>query len=116
MLLTIRKGIDKPVTINNWHKGGKFQQRGLRTNLQNIFSQMFKSRKLYLSGHVLGEAFDMDVSGLTASQVRKWIQNNSYLFPFKIRLEYKKRGKEITWVHVDCIQEDRNPKIYLFNV
>lgn len=116
MLLILRKNIDRPITINNWYKGGKFSQRGLRTNLQNIFRQMFKSGKLYLSGHVLGEAFDLDVKGLKATQVRSWILNNSRLFPFKIRLENKKNGKPISWVHIDCLQESENPKVYLFNV
>jgi hypothetical protein len=46
MLLIIRKGIGKPITINNWYWGGRFSQRGLRTNLQQIFSSMFKRKKL----------------------------------------------------------------------
>lgn len=116
MLLILRKNINAPITINTWHKGGKFSQRGLRTNIQNIFRQMFKTGRLYLSGHVLGEAFDLDVKGMTASQVRSWILYNQDLFPFKIRLELNKNGKEITWVHIDCIQESKNPKVYFFNV
>lgn len=116
MLLIIREGLNKPITVNNWHKKGRFSQRGLRSNMQNIFRQMFWSRKLYLSGHVLGEAFDFDVKGMSANDVRKWILDNDNLFPFKIRLESKKRGKFINWVHIDCIQEVKNPKVYLFNV
>ena len=116
MLLILREGIGKPITINTWHRGGKFSQRGLRTNVQNIFKQFFTSGKLYLSGHVLGEAFDLDVKEMSASSVREWIVINQYLFPFKIRLEQNKRGEEISWVHIDCIQESKNPKIYFFNV
>lgn len=116
MLLILREGIGKPITINNWHKGGKFSQRGLRSNVQNIFRQLTLSLKLYLSGHVLGEAFDLDVKGMSSIEVRNWIQVNSHLFPFKIRLEHKKNGVEINWVHIDCIQEEHNPKVYLFNV
>lgn len=116
MLLIIRKNIDKKITINNWFWGGKFTQRGLRTNLQNIFRQMFLSFKLYLSGHVLGEAFDFDVEGMTAPEVRYWIKANAHLFPFKIRLERNKNGKPINWTHADVIQEDHNPKIYEFDV
>ena len=116
MLLILRENIDAPITINTWHKGGNFSQRGLRTNVQNIFSQLFKSGKLYLSGHVLGEAFDLDVKGMSANQVREWIVYNQRLFPFKIRLEHKKNGKDISWVHIDCIQESKNSKVHLFNV
>ncbi|WP_435415857.1 hypothetical protein [Polaribacter aestuariivivens] len=116
MLLIIRENLGKPITINNWFWGGKFSQRGLRTNLQNIFKQMFSSGKLYLSGHVLGEAFDFDVEGMTAPEVRNWIKQNQHLFPFKIRLERNKNGKPINWTHADALQEDHNPKVYEFDV
>ena len=116
MLLILRVNIDRPITINTWHLGGKLSQRGLRSNLSNIFRQMFKSQKLYLSGHVLGEAFDLDVKTMSPREVRNWIQINKNLFPFKIRLEHLKGGKEINWVHIDCIQESHNPEVYLFNV
>lgn len=116
MLLIIRKNINKPMTINTWFWGGKFSQRGLRSNVQNIFRQMFMSLKLYLSGHVLGEAFDFDVKGMTAPEVRVWIKENQHLFPFKIRLERNKNGKPINWVHADTIQENHNPLIYEFDV
>lgn len=115
-LLITRKGIGKPMTINNWKWGGRFSQRGLRTNMQNIFRQMFKSKRLYLSGHVLGEAFDFDVQGMSAESVRGWIIDHAYLYPMKIRLENLKNGKPINWVHLDTIQEDHNPEVYLFNV
>lgn len=115
-LLITRVNIGRKITINTWAWGGVFSQRGLRTNLQNIFRQLTKSLKLYLSGHVLGEAFDFDVDGMTAEEVRNWIKANSDLYPMRIRLEHRKNGKPITWVHLDTIQELRNPKIYFFNV
>ncbi|WP_397445966.1 hypothetical protein [Polaribacter sp. R77954] len=116
MLLIVRQNINRPMTINTWHIGGKFSQRGLRTNLQEIFRKRFNLGKLYLSGHVLGEAFDFDVRGMTAIEVRTWIKENSELFPFKIRLERNKNGQPINWVHLDAIQETRNPKVYEFDV
>lgn len=115
-LLIVREGIGKPITINNWYWGGKFSQRGLRSNLQNLVRQMFLSFKLYLSGHVLGEAVDFDVEGMTAEEVRQWIIDHEYLFPMQIRLEHKKNGKPIKWTHMDVIQEEHNPQVYLFNV
>lgn len=115
-LLITRVNIGRKITINNWAWGGKFTQRGLRSNLQNIFRQLTKTLKLYLSGHVLGEAFDFDVDGMTAEEVRDWIKGNEHLYPMRIRLEHKKNGKPITWVHLDTIQELHNPKVYFFNV
>lgn len=116
MLLITRKNLDRKMTINNWKWGGKFSQRGLRTNLQNIFRQLTKTLKLYLSGHVLGEAFDFDVEGMTPDEVRQWFDDNQHLFPFRIRLERNKNGEPITWVHADTVQELHNPKIYFFDV
>jgi len=115
-LLIIRKNIDRSITVNDWAWGGKFTQRGLRSNLGYIFLKMFKRGKLYLSGHVLGRAFDFDVKGMTAIEVRQWIVDNEKLFPHKLRLEWKMKGKEIRWVHLDLIWEKKNPHIYKFNV
>lgn len=115
-LLITREGINRPMTINNWKWGGRFSQRGLRTNLQNIFKQFFRSGKLYLSGHVLGEAFDFDVDGMNSEAVRGWIIDHAYKYPMKIRLENLKNGRPINWTHLDTIQEPHNPKVYLFNV
>lgn len=115
-LLIIRANIDKPITVNNWYWGGKFSQRGLRSNLQQIFASYFKRRKLYLSGHVMGKAIDFDVKGMTAEEVREWILKHQELFPFKIRLEHKLKGKAINWVHLDVFQDETKPHIYLFNI
>lgn len=115
-LLIIRENLNLPITINTWHRGGRFTQRGLRSNIQNMFRQLTKSGKLYLSGHVLGEAFDFDVQGLDAMYVRLWIERHEHLFPMHIRLEDFKNGQPISWVHLDTIQEEQNPKVYRFNV
>ena len=112
-LLIVREGLNKPITINTWVWGGRFSQRGLRHNL----SPMVKSKsRLYLSAHMLGKAVDFDVKGMSATQVRTWIKSNPELFACKIRLEENLRGKEINWVHLDTIHEEKNPKIYLFDV
>ena len=41
---------------------------------------------LYLSAHVLGKAFDLDVDGMTAPEVRIWIKENQSLFPHKNKI------------------------------
>jgi hypothetical protein len=115
-LLIIRKELDRPITINNWFWGGEFTQRGLRDNLTPIFKSKFENNRLYLSGHVLGMAIDFDVKGMTANEVRNWLAESDYLFPCKIRLERKLKGKFINWVHLDVKSQDKNPKVYLFDV
>lgn len=113
-MLIIRTNLNRKIYVNNWHKGGGFSQRGLRSNVQQIFRVYFRRRKLYLSGHVMGKAIDFDVEGMTACEVRVWIVENEHLFPFKIRLENTQGGKVISWVHLDVVQDESKPKIYLF--
>ena len=115
-ILIIRKTINKPFTINTWYKGGRFDERGLRDNVQDILKNKTIKGSLYLSAHVLGKALDFTVEGMTAEEVRDWIIANQHILPYKIRLEHKKNGKPITWVHLDVIFELHNPKVYLFNV
>ncbi len=110
-LLIVREGLGKGIIANNWHGGGRFDERGLRTNVQGIFKGYFKKKKLYLSAHVMGKAVDFDVIGMKAEAVREWIVMNQGRFPFKIRLE-----NNVNWVHIDVIHEDKNPKVYLFDV
>jgi len=115
-LLVVRVLIDKPITVNNWHLGGKFSQRGLRSNMGSIFMSKFKKGTMYLSGHVLGKAVDFDVEGMTAVEVRDWLKQHDEVLPFKIRLENNMNGRPISWVHLDVIWNMANPKVYKFNV
>ncbi len=110
-VLIIRKKLGKPMYANNWYKkGGRFSQRGLRTNIQQIVRKKSLKDRLYISAHVLGKALDFDVQGMTAHQVREWIIQNHSIFPYKIRLE-----GNVTWVHLDIISEEKNSKVYVFN-
>ena len=105
-LLIVRLKLDKAMTVNS---GGR-EQRGLRTNIQPLVRDKAERNQLYISAHILGRAFDFDVKGMTAQEVRDWIVDNADLFPFKIRLE-----DGVSWVHLDDIDEEKNPKVYLFN-
>ena len=107
----VREGLNKTITVNNWHIGGRFEQRGLRDNTQSIVRNKTAKGKLYLSAHVLGKAVDFDVKGMTAQEVRQWIVDNHELFPCKVRLE-----DGVNCVHLDVISEEKNPKVYLFKV
>jgi len=108
-MIILREAFGKPITINNWHIGGRFSQRGLRTNVQPLVKKKTKRNKLYISAHILGKAVDFDVKGMTARQSRAFIIENIHLLPYKIRLE-----AGVTWVHLDTTWEDKNPKIHIF--
>lgn len=117
-LLILREGINKPFTVNTWYWGGRYDERGLRTNICDIVYKKTLKKKLYLSGHLLGKAFDFKVKGMTSDDVRQWAVDNSHLFPCKIRFENVNTltGKPITWVHFDTKWIERNPKVYLFDI
>lgn len=117
-LLIMREGIGLPFTVNDWQKGGRYDERGHRANIQEIVKGKTDKGIVYLSAHPMGKAFDFKVKGMSSDDVRQWIVDNACLFPCKIRLEHKilKTGKTITWVHFDVIWEEQNPKVYLFDI
>ena len=115
-ILYVRTRLNRPITINNWHVGGPFTQRGLRDNMTPIYRDKTLNRKLYLSGHVLGMAVDFDVKGMLATEVRYWLLRQEKNLPHKIRLEDTLNMKPINWVHLDVKYLESNPKVYLFNV
>jgi len=115
-ILMIRVALDKSITINNWKWNGRFSQRGLRTNISSLVQNKSLKNRLYLSAHLRGAAIDFDVKGMTSVEVRTWLVENEDMLPYKIRLENLMNGKPIGWIHLDCDDEEKNPKVYLFNV
>lgn len=85
-----------PITINTWHIGGTFSQRGLRCNMCNIPKN---KTDIYLSAHCLGYGVDFNVKGYTAEQARNKIKENIDLLDYPIRLE-----RDTSWIHIDCYQ------------
>jgi len=112
VLLIIREQLDRPITINNWKWGGIFAQRGLRHNQSDLVK---RKTRIYLSAHMFGKAIDFDVKGMTACEVREWLEDNEHLLPYPIRLERNLNGKPINWVHLDVIDQGQG-KVYLFDV
>ncbi len=115
-LLLMREGIGKSFTINTWLWGGDYDERGFRENVSSITYNKTMRERLYTSGHVIGCAFDFKVKGMSAPEVRDWIETNEEIFPCKIRLEDLKNGTPITWVHFDTKHYENNPKVYRFDV
>jgi hypothetical protein len=76
----------------------------------------FRKGRMYLSAHVMGRAIDFDVKGMTAEQVRLWLVEVEDILPYKIRLENKMNGKQISWVHLDVYWNEKNNHVYLFNI
>lgn len=104
----IRRTLNKPVIINDWHDGGTQTQSGLRCNLCSIVRDKTLANELYLSAHILGRAADFHVTGMEADEVRVWLAVNKANIPYPIRLE-----KDVAWVHLDT--EDTGVKVAFFN-
>jgi len=95
MLDNFRDFVGKPVVINNWHAGGPFAHRGWRSLGDEMKANPNSKGH---SAHQAGEAFDADVQGMTAEEVRKKILDdiNNPLTDLINRLEGL-----VTWVHFD---------------
>lgn len=115
-LLVVRVTIDSTMVINDWKWGGKYTQRGFRDTSTALTKDRALKNDPWLSAHLTGMAVDFDVKGMTATEVRSWIKENKDLLPYKIRLERKYKGKEISWSHLDVCDDPRNPKVYEFDV
>lgn len=87
----------QPIIINNWHIGGKYDERGLRCNICPLVKN---KKQIYLSAHVLGMALDFNVGTLTSAEVTQVIRHNADRFEYPIRLEKNTNG----WNHIDCYQ------------
>ena len=74
-----------PMTVNNWHAGGNFTQRGLRCNICELVKSKTDAGRLYLSAHMLGKAVDCNVEGMTAEEARRLIIAKQELLPYPIR-------------------------------
>lgn len=103
-LLVIRRDIlQAPMTCN--HDGAN--QRGLRCNC----CELVKSKtSFYMSSHILGQAGDFTVQGMTAQEARDRIRNNAHLLPYPLRME-----AGVNWLHIDTLpQYGITEKVYEF--
>ncbi len=99
---TIREMTGKPITVNNWHQDGPFHWRGLRTPLCKEGAPG--------SQHRVGKAFDFDVAGMTAAEVRAWLQQHKD----SAGLEAIMRMESGTsWCHIDALA-GHGPRIHEF--
>ena len=90
-----------PITVNDWMWGGRFSERGLRTQDGNTGSKY--------SQHRFGRAIDCIFKDTTAEEVREYIFSNPDMFPHI-------RGVELgtSWLHFDIGNRFGNG-IYTFN-
>lgn len=101
----LREHFNRPITVNDWMWGGTLEQRGLRTNLDELVKNKTEKGTLYISQHVLGKAVDFNVKGLSSEEVYKEILKNKNKFYLISRIE--NIDSTPTWVHIDCANTDK---------
>ena len=103
---SLREFFEKPITINNWLWNGNLEQRGLRTNIDEIVLSKTNSGKVYVSQHCLGKAVDFNVKGIESKDVFNIILQNKDKFPYIRRIEDIKDTP--TWVHIDIANTSKH--------
>jgi hypothetical protein len=98
---SIREDLGKPITINNWHKGGQFKYRGFRPEGCGVGAGH--------SAHLSGKALDFDVEGYLADEIREYLVANKDKYPMITRLE-----DAVNWVHADCLPIGSLSRIHIF--
>lgn len=92
------------IIINNWSYGGTYTLRGKRPKNTTVGASN--------SQHKIGRAFDCDVKGLTAEQVRQIIKQNKNLFFSK---GLRRVENNVNWVHSDIKETKLINEIKFFN-
>ena len=101
----VREYFGKAMTVNNWHSGGSFQFRGLRTDdfyYKFVGNKKYESvRKGKMSQHRFGRAIDCNFSGLTPEEARTEILSNEGLFLDAGMTTIEDGAFSPTWLHFD---------------
>jgi hypothetical protein len=99
----LRMDLGIPITINNWHVGGRFHESGLRDPNTTTGAK--------LSAHKIGKAIDVKAKGFDGQRWYEYVKKNyKKLYDLGLR-RIEDRSIATTWCHMDtkehgkkCIQ------------
>ena len=83
-----------PMYVNNWHRGGNSQWRGLRTADSPYYRPY--------SQHSFGRALDATFRSVTPEEARQHIRDNIKRFPWLTAIEL-----DVNWLHFDVRNVER---------
>lgn len=89
-LIALRKDVNAPITVNNYYWGGKLSNRGYRS-IDSATGAKF-------SQHRVGNAFDINVKGMTPQEVYNYIVKNYQKFGITT---IENIHHTPTWTHID---------------
>jgi hypothetical protein len=103
LLITLDQLREKfgPITVNNWHWGGRFKASGLRTELDKVGARF--------SQHRMGRAADCKFRDTTPREVFDYILAHESVFASLTCLEDV--AFTPTWLHVDVRNTVGHPSI-----
>ena len=100
----LRDQLQSPIKINDWHKGGKFKNSGLRILHSPVGSK--------ISMHKTGHAADLKFK-VSPEKVYYHILNNPDKYPYITRMENIEHTA--SWLHIEAGDEKRAGNIEIFN-
>lgn len=104
----LRKYFGEAVTINNWHTGGNFQNRGFRDFDSSVGGQN--------SMHRQGKAFDCNIKGFTIAELHKAILKDQITFYNAGLRRIESLEDAPTWLHCDIKETGLKNQIQVFKV
>ena len=109
----IREYFGKPMTINNWKNGGRFNYRGFRNDSYyyrwNSDLSAYESKsKGKLSQHRMGRAIDFNIAGMECDEVRAEFLKNEQQWLDAGLTTIEDGNYAPTWVHIDIRYTGKN--------
>lgn len=89
----IRDRFGKSMTINNWHSGGSFNNRGFRVPDSTVGGK--------LSQHKFGKAIDFNIAGVTPQEIYKDIIDNADMYMKAGATTVEDISFTNGWIHLD---------------
>lgn len=89
----IRNEFGVPMIINNWHSGGRLQNRGYRTPYSSVGATY--------SQHKMGRAIDFNILGMTSDEVYEYILEHEKKFRIMGITTMEDKQFTRSWTHID---------------
>lgn len=107
---TIRANWGRPITINNWHLGGQYEESGLRCNVDSLVKGKTTP---YCGGHNFAKAGDLKDSKGENSKLHDFVCGLINQGKLKVIRRIENIKNTPTWTHCDSFQTP-NDKLLIF--
>lgn len=105
----LREKLGRPVIVNNWHTGGKYQESGYRTPRTKTGADL-SMHKMGIAGDIKVPAYTKDgvvIPAMLPREILAVILANHEEFKAAGMTTYENPAFTPTWLHIDCRQVAR---------